>query len=120
MNRRTITLAAGLLVVLAGAVGYFVYTKVRVSPQQAKQEEIEALVAAVGKLMVLPADEQPVVATVANPEKLKDQPFFANAKVGAKVLIYNKARKAILYDPVGKRIIDVAPLSIGATPTPAQ
>jgi hypothetical protein len=120
LNRRTITLGLAVVVVIGAGVGYYIYTSSHQSPQQAQQKEIDSLVAAVGKLMVLPSDEQPVIATVADPAKLKDQPFFANAKVGSKVLIYNKAKKAILYDPVGGRIIDVAPLSLNATPTPTK
>lgn len=78
----------------------------------APERQAENIVASVGRLMVLPMDEEPTVATVASPEQLKDQPFFAQAKQGDKVLIYTKARRAILYDPVAHKIIDIAPLSI--------
>ena len=66
--------------------------------------------------MVLPEDEEPSVATVADPEQLAGQPFFSKAKKGDKVLIYTNAQKAILYDPVAKKIIDIAPLNIGNAP----
>ena len=75
-----------------------------------KQEEITKVVQAVGKLMVLP-EEVPSVATVTDLDKLKGQAFFANAKVGDKVLIYVKAQKAILYDPVMNKIVELAPLN---------
>ena len=42
--------------------------------------------------------------------------FFSKAKVGDKVIIYTNARKAILYDPVAGKIVEVAPVNIG-TPT---
>jgi hypothetical protein len=93
----------------------------KANPQKASQDEVKTLVARVGQLIVLPTDEEPTVATVADPEKLKDQTFFAQAKKGYRVLIYTKARKAILYDPVANRIIEVAPVNIGnAQPVPAE
>lgn len=83
------------------------------------QAEVDALVAEVGKLIELPADENPTVATVTDVEKVKEQPFFANAKNGDKVLIYTNARKAILYRPSEKRIIEVGAVNINqATPAP--
>lgn len=76
------------------------------------QAEIDALVAEVGKLIALPSDEKPTVATVTDLERVKDQPFFANAKNGDKVLIYTNARKAILYRQSEKRIIEVGTVNI--------
>lgn len=76
------------------------------------QEEIDDLVAEVGKLIVLPEGEDPTIATVTDPEKLRDQVFFANAKEGDKVLIYTKAQKAYLYDPNIHKLLEVAPLTI--------
>jgi hypothetical protein len=83
------------------------------NPELAAKKETQEIVALVGRLMVLPEEETPTVATVTDPEKLKDQVFFANAKKGDKVLIYTQAKKAILYDPAQDKIIEVAPLNIG-------
>lgn len=76
-----------------------------------KQDDNIKIVQAVGKLVVLP-EEVPTIATVTDLEKLKDQAFFKNAKVGDKVLIYIKARKAILYDAQADKIIELAPLNM--------
>lgn len=76
------------------------------------QEEINDLVAAVGELIVLPEGEEPTIATVTDPEKLRDQVFFANAKEGDVVLIYTRAQKAYLYDPRIDKLLEVAPLTI--------
>jgi hypothetical protein len=81
--------------------------------QKAAQEETKKLLAEISKLIDLPSGEEPTVATVTDIEKLKDQPFFAKAKNGDKVIIYTNAKKAILYDPTAKKIIDVAPVNIG-------
>jgi hypothetical protein len=59
--------------------------------------------------MVLP-DEQPTLASVTDKSKLSDQPFFQKAENGDKILIFVQSRKAILYRPSIKKIIDVAPI----------
>lgn len=110
-----------LILVLAG-VGFSAYQqfKIKTQPQdqagqqKAAQEEVRKLVLEVGKLIDLPTGEDPTVATVADVSKLQGQPFFAKAKNGDKVLIYTQAKKAILYDPKLKKIIDVAPVNLGS------
>lgn len=111
-------LAIVLLVVALGTLvvaSYFQrqFTVLKQNPQKLLQEETERLVGLVSQLIILPENEMPTVATVSDPEKLKDQPFFTNTKKGDKVLIYTNARKAILYDPENHKIIEVAPLNIG-------
>ena len=106
-----------LVVLLLGAVSaaYYFYSRAEAlaDPQAVALKEANELVLEVGKLISLPEGETPTVATVTDPEALKDQPFFANAKAGDKVLLYSTARKAYLYDPVAHKLIDVAPLNIG-------
>ena len=83
------------------------------------QAEVDQLVSEVGKLIALPSDEKPTVATVTDVEKLKEQPFFKNAQNGDKVLIYTNAKKAILYRPNEKRIVEVGAVNINqASPSP--
>lgn len=109
-----------LLLVALGAAVYFFsqLNQLKEDPQKTAQKEAQTLVAKVGKLIVLPEGEEPTVATVTDPNLLKDQPFFANAKKGDKVLIYTNARKAILYDPENNKIVEVAPVSIGPNQAP--
>jgi len=83
------------------------------NPTAVAQKEQQAIVAKVGQLMELPSDEQPTVATVSDITKLSSQQFFQNAKNGDKVLIYPKAKEAILYDPVSNKIVRVGPVNIG-------
>lgn len=110
-------LGCALVLALGGGVVYLHARKSSSDVQKTAQDEAQKLVAAVGKLMVLPSQEQPIIATVADPAKLSNQPFFAHALKGDKVLIYNIARKAILFRPETNLIIEVAPLS-APTPTP--
>jgi len=108
-------------VVLLAGLGYYAYAHWYNTPQRQAQREAERIVAAVGKLIVLPTDEQPLIATVNDPAQFKDQQYFTAASKGDKVLIYNKAHKAILYNPSMNRIVDVAPFSAGKpSPTPKK
>lgn len=108
-----------LVVLLIGSTAFTIsyYKKasdLQENPQKVAQEEISDVVAKVGRHMILPENETPTAAVVADPEVLKkDQPFFNNAKTGDKVLIYANALKAILYNPETDKIVEVAPLIIG-------
>jgi|SRR3989344_6274044 len=105
-----------VVVIVASGAAYYFYNQasgLKNDPNKTAREETEKLVAQVGKLIVLPEGEVPTIATVSDPEKLKDQPFFTRAKTGHKVLIYTNARKALLYDPENHKIIEVAPINIG-------
>ena len=81
-------------------------------------DEVKKLVDEVGKIVLLPQGETPTIATITDIGKLKGQSFYAQAKNGNKVLLYIKAKKAFLYDPVTKKIIDIGPINIPSlTPT---
>ena len=114
----------GLLVLLAAGAAYLFMqvSALKQDPDALARKEAEEMVGIVGKLILLPKDELPTVATVSDPTKLACQAFFAKAKVGDKVLLYPNARKAYLYDPVANRVLEVAPINLGDTgatnPTP--
>ena len=48
---------------------------------------------AVGKLMMLPSDENPQVIPITQIEQFKDQPFFRHAKNGDIILIYTNLNR---------------------------
>lgn len=107
-----------ILLILIGAAVYFYmqYQNTKnllQNPNQASSEEVKILLTQVGKLIELPTNEAPTIATVSDKTKLLDQPFFANAQNGDKVLIYANAKKAILYRPSINKIIEVAPVNLG-------
>jgi hypothetical protein len=114
MGRNLLIFLVVLLLIAAGSAFYFwsQLNNLESGEYQASEAEIEEIIAKVSQLIELPTGEDPTVATVSEPDKLRDQAFFAKAKVGDKVLIYTKARKAVLYDPVANKIIEVAPLNI--------
>jgi hypothetical protein len=119
LRQRIVRIIIPLIMVVAiAAAGYFYWQMhlLKQNPQVVAQEEVSDLVAKVSNLMVLPTGEIPTIATVSDPSALKDQAFFALAAKGDKVLIYAQAKKAILYSVALNKIIDVAPLNIGAQP----
>lgn len=107
-----------LVVALLGVAGVFAkkYYDLRQNPNQAQAAERKELVSEVSKLYALPKDEQPIVGEVQDVSKLKEQPFFKNAKNGDKILIYKEARLAIVYRADQNKLINVGPIAIDAAP----
>ena len=119
-----------LIVVVLIITGSFVYYKNQKAKSQSSQvlslteqreQENRKLIEKVGKLILLPTNEQPTIATITDKSQLSTQPFFNNAVDGDKVLVYANAKKAILYRPSTDKIIEVAPVNItspSVSPTP--
>lgn len=104
----------GALVVTSslGAAAYF-YTEYRkVAEVRTPQAEIESIVTRLSAFFELPTDEAPTLATVTDRDKIAGQEFFARAENGDKVLIYQNAKKAILFRPSTGKIVNVAPLNV--------
>lgn len=77
------------------------------------KEEMKNLVEEIGKIAKLPQREDPSVATVTDINRLKDQPVFAESKNGDRVLLYTNAQKVVIYDPISRKIVNIAPLTAG-------
>ncbi len=117
-RRRVALIGAVAVVIIAGTVAAVVFG-IRGHDRSARlPQTTDELIAAVGRLIVLPTDERPTVATVNNLDVLRDKPLFRDAKVGDRVLIYAQAQKAVLYDPDADRIVEVAPFTLAPSPTP--
>lgn len=108
-----------ILTVIGFGVVYKKYTDVKNNPEKVAQAEIADIVQKADKIISLPKDETPILATVSDSDKLKDQPFFAEAKNDDKLLIYTKAKKAILYRPSSNMVVNVGPLVMNTTDIPA-
>ena len=109
-------LVVAAVAIAAGGIFYYRYRELHyrplISAEISAREGNRQLLANLAQFIVLPADEEPSIATVTDPEKLRGQQFFANARQGDKVVIYVKAQKAILYRPSENKVIDVAPLNL--------
>jgi hypothetical protein len=119
-KKRSIRLKFGYIILLIVIIGFAItsfvfykkYSDLRRDPQLVANQETKAVTADVGKHIELPKDETPTIATVQDKNKLKDQPFFASVENGDKILIYTKARKAIVYRPNADKVINVGPIAI--------
>ena len=124
INRNTwIIVGAFLLAAVAVLIfSYFQGTSKNSSKNSAAsaQKQIQDVVAKVAKLIELPQNEQPTLATVSDVNKLKDQPFFKNAKNGDKVLIYAKNKKAIIYRPSSNKLVEVVSINVGQIQTQSK
>jgi hypothetical protein len=113
-------LIVAVVVVIAGLTTLTVwqykqaeYLKTPEGVAEAAKLESESLVSKVSLLIKLP-DEEAVVATVDDKDKLREQPFFADVENGDKVLIFSAASKAVVYRPSENRIINSGPIAITA------
>jgi hypothetical protein len=101
-----------LLLIIGGFLSLILYKpewlglQRRTTEEVQNEDEIKALVEEISKFMLLP-DETPILATVSDLTQVQNQEFFKNAQNEDKVLIFQNAKKAILYRPSEKKIIEV-------------
>lgn len=108
-----------MILVIAGGIAGFLWYRNAFPSTNPGESEIDRLTNEIGKFYVLPVGETPTLSTVSEQNKLTEQAFFEKAKNGDKVLIYSQAKKAILYDPQAKKILEIAPITeTQAQPTP--
>lgn len=110
--------------VIAGYLVYRTYATSSVSSDTSAEEaarETQVLLDRVGTLIILPANETPVIYEVNDPAILiNQQPFFAGAEQGDKLIIYPNAVKAILYSPSRHVLINVGPITFNESNLPSQ
>lgn len=121
-NKTILTLLTMMVILALAGAGYMYFqyqktaqelkkVKTQTASQSPKEDEVKKIVAEVAKLARLPQNETPSIATITDVSKLKDQPFFKDAKNGDILLVFNNSGKAVLYDPKDKKIVDVTTLS---------
>ncbi|EKD96474.1 MAG: hypothetical protein ACD_24C00031G0002 [uncultured bacterium] len=104
------------LVTLGSAVYFYDQNlKLKVTSDETAKEDNQKLLSEVGKIIELPSNESPTVAVVSDKEKLSGNVFFKNSQNGDKVLIFAEAKKAILYRPSTKKLIEVANINLADT-----
>lgn len=99
-----------LLIVFSSVYLLLAYRNSQADPNLAIQKETKELTDRIGRFMELPTEEQPTLATVTDQDKLKGQNFFSHAQNGDKLLVYTKAKKAILFRPSTGKVIEVSNL----------
>lgn len=127
MNKYLTPLLALVLVAAVGAAGYFYMqyadAQKKLMTVQSKTGANNAaadaqVLAQVEKLIELPKDESPTLATVSDKSKLASQSFFRNSQNGDRLIIFVKSKKVILFRPIANKIIEVGTISVSQnTPT---
>lgn len=121
MEKKSVIVSFVILTLLAlggSGAGIYYYNQYTHAIKRASDPKIEVkeLLAKLGKLIDLPAEE-PTVATVTNADQIKTQPFFTKAKNGYRVVLYTNGRLAILYDDKANKIINVGTINVSDTAT---
>lgn len=119
VSKTNMLIAALVVVAAAGLAGagylYAQNQQLKNNPQTAQdanKARVADLKAKVGKRIAVPKDETPVLATVTDKTKLKDQPFFKDAENGDVILIFPQAKKAVVYREKTDFIVNSGPIAI--------
>lgn len=107
-QKPTIIVTALVIIILAGTVAWLLAGR-HTNPGN---QQVNIVKTEVGKLMILPKDEQPTLATVEDKTKLTDKFLVANAENGDRVLIYTKKQLVIIYRPSVNKIVAVGSVTV--------
>lgn len=77
---------------------------------QGKSTQDAEILEKISKYMVLP-EESPTIATINDPEKLKEYIFFKEAGKGDKLFLFEKSERAILYSLELDRILNAGSIA---------
>jgi len=80
--------------------------------QELNKTQVQQLLSKMRTHILLPKDEDPVVATISDIKLLNSNPFYADAKNGDNVVVYAKAKKAFIYSSDKDMIINVGAFEI--------
>lgn len=97
------------IIIIVFLIGYF-YFKINKFKNQTNidnAKEIKQLISKINQIYLSPEGEIPTVATVTDPEVLKEKLFFTLAQKGDKVFIYSHFGKAVLYRPSINKIVEI-------------
>lgn len=114
MGKKILGIVIVLIILIAG--GWYWMSRPAADSPEAAAAEVEEVVAEVSKVMVLPTEETPTVGTVTDPAVFAGQAFFDGVQTGDKILVYPNRGMVVLYSVSMKKILGVAPLTVGANP----
>ena len=106
-------IAIGLLI--AALIAIVLFLLITRADSQTKLADI---VTKTGRHMLLPTNETPILAEVADRSKLEGA-FKRKAETGDQILVYQKAGTAIIYRPSIDKVVAVEPILIGKQPNSA-
>ncbi|HEX8763309.1 MAG TPA: hypothetical protein VF733_06170 [Candidatus Saccharimonadales bacterium] len=106
-----------ILVIIVGVVFFFAGREGE--PDQSREQSLK-IIRQVGKLYILPTDEEPTVALITDKSSLSssgNREFYKNAQNGDYLLVYNKAKIAFLYRQSVHKLVHVSPVIPSQGPT---
>jgi hypothetical protein len=109
-SKLTLAILVVLLLVLLALSGFLFMQNKKL---KSNNNEANDLKAKVSKIIDLPS-ETPVIGTVEDKNKFKDQPFFNGVENGDKLLIFPEAKKAVIYREKDNKLINVGPIAVTA------
>ncbi|MBX4195770.1 hypothetical protein KW796_02350 [Candidatus Parcubacteria bacterium] len=112
IKRLTLILSAVVAILLAAMIMLLMQLQAYRTPALSAEEKLRSIISEVGEKVILPEGETPTVATISDPSKLRDQPFFAEAEKGDQILIYTTSKKAVLWRPSVHKVVEVSSLNI--------
>lgn len=112
MARASFALLLLLLIGSAG-VGWYFFTKYQQAAANNPETKRQDLLQLIGQSVQLP-DEEPLVLTIADKAKLSNESFARKVENGDQLLVFNKAKRLIVFRPATKKVIDM--LAFESTP----
>ena len=85
------------------------------SPQNQKSylSDTQRIIDSVSDILVVIDDDEPLVFTVSDPEKIINETAFSDVREGDQILIYRKKERVVVYRPSIGKIVDILPLNTG-------
>ncbi len=131
MKKNILVIVIIIIIIIAGIVYYVVQPKTvgnvpasgvvasgTPAANATATAQVQSVLAKLATHMVLPTGETPQIGQIDDPvQATKAQPFVAGAIKGDLLIVYVKARKAIVYSPSRDLIVNVGPVSMNPTPT---
>lgn len=118
---KKISLIFILLILVLGGGGVYYYFFKSPAKQPVTSAEVASVLKKLERHIILPTDEQPEIGRIDDPiEAVKNQPFVTGAQKGDLLIVYVKARRAIVYSPSRDIIVNVGPISFDSRTTENQ
>lgn len=112
-----------IVVAVLLAFGGYIYTiekdtkETRGTTLGNSKEEAKQLAEIVSKLVLVDKNQVPEIVTISDAETMvKQQPVFRGVVNGDKILVYVQDKKAIVYSPSRKIIVNILPITMQKQP----
>lgn len=92
--------------------GFLIYKINKVDKSINTTKDTQKLIEKVSKIYLIPEGEEPTIASVSDPEAVKNNSFFTLSQKDDKILIFPKAGRAVLYRPSINKIIETTAVNI--------